>query len=124
MRLRVLTATVAAFLACLSIAQAATAPRILTLRDSGEKLVLHRGARLQLHLPERFRWLAPRIRGTSVRVTRIAFFRDPGYVAWSIVARSRGTAVVSTAGYPAGDGRSCDPGICAARLFRITLVVR
>ena len=124
MRRSVLIAAVAASLAFLSIAEAATAPKIVTLRNNGQKLTVHKGSRLQLRLPERYRWLAPRVRGTSVRVTRIEFFRDPGYVAWSVAARARGTAVVSTVAYGRSDGRTCDPGICAARLFRVTFVVR
>jgi hypothetical protein len=119
----VLIATAAASLACVSIAPAATAPKVVTLRNDGQRIAVRKGARLQLRLPERYRWLAPRVRGTSVRVTRIAFVRDPGYVAWSVVARSRGTAVVSTVAYARSDG-TCDPGICAARLFRVTFVVR
>jgi hypothetical protein len=123
MRRCLVIATVAVLLG-LSAAQAATAPKIVTLRNSGQKLAVHKGARLQLRLSERYRWLPPRVRGASVRLTRIEFVRDPGYVAWSIAARGRGTAVVSTVGYPKGDGGSCDPGMCAVRLFRVTFVVR
>lgn len=124
MRRYVLIGSVAALLAGLSVAQAATAPRIVTLRDNGQRLTLHKGTLLQLRLPDRYRWLAPRVRGTSVRVNRIAYFREPGYVAWSVAARARGTAVVSIVGYVQTAGMSCDPGICAPRLFRVTFVVR
>ena len=124
MRRHVLIATMAASLAGLSIAQAATAPKIVTLRNNGQELTEHKGARLQLRLPERYQWLAPRVRGTSVRLTRIAFFRDPGYVAWSVAARARGTSVVTVVGYGETTQRSCDPGPCSPHLFRVTFVVR
>lgn len=124
MRRWVLIACLVASLAVLSGAQGARAPKIVTLRNNGERLTLHKGAELQLRLPERYRWTAPRVRGTSVRLTRIAFFRDPGYLAWSVAARARGTAVISAVGYGESTSRSCDPGPCAPRLFRVTFVVR
>jgi hypothetical protein len=116
---------VAASLAAVSCAHATTAPRVVTLRDSGKTLTVRKGAQLQLHLTERLRWLPPRVRGTAVRLTRIEFIRDPGYLAWSVAARSRGTAVVTAVGYERESAqRSCDPGPCGPHLFRVTLVVR
>jgi hypothetical protein len=120
----VVIAALAASLAGISAAQAARAPKVVTLRNSGQALTVRKGAELQLRLSERYRWVAPRVRGTAVRLTPIAFVRDPGYLAWSIDARARGTAVVSAVGYGKSASESCDPGPCAPRLFRVRFVVR
>ncbi|HET7128992.1 MAG TPA: hypothetical protein VFJ93_07955 [Gaiellaceae bacterium] len=116
--------TIAASLFGLSYAQQTATPRVVTLRDSGKTLTVRKGAELQLHLTERYRWLSPRVRGSAVRLTRIEFIRDPGYRAWSIAARARGTAVVTATGYGESAGRRCDPGPCAPHLFRVTFAVR
>lgn len=118
-----LIAVVAASLALLPSAQAKRAPKVLTLRNSGARFTLHKGAQVQLHLTERYRWLEPRVHGRAVRLVPIEFFRDPGYLAWTVTARARGKAIVTAAGYGFGT-RGCDPGMCAARLFRVTFVVR
>jgi hypothetical protein len=112
----------AAFTA-VTCAQAATAPRVVTLRDSGRTLTARKGAHLELRLPEDDRWIGPRVRGDAVRLTRIQFVRDPGYLAWSVVAAARGTARVTAVGY-GESSRSCDPGPCAPKLLRVTFVVR
>jgi hypothetical protein len=118
-------AAVAAALVAVSCAQATSTPRLVTLRDSGKTLRVRKGAELQLRLPERLRWLPPRVRGTSVRLTRIEFIRDPGYLAWSVAARTHGTAVVTAVGYARESAqRTCDPGPCAPHLLRVTFVVR
>lgn len=119
----VLIVVVAASLALLPSALAKRAPRIVTLRNSGARFTLHKGAQVQLRLTERYRWLEPRVRGRAVRLTPIEFFRDPGYLAWTVAGRARGKAVVTIVGYGFG-ARQCDPGMCAARLFRVTFVVR
>jgi hypothetical protein len=122
---RLAAASLAASFVAVSCAQATTAPRLLTLRDSGKTFTARKGAELQLRLPESLRWLPPRVRGTAVRLTRIEFIRDPGYLAWSVAARTRGTAVVTAVGYVRESAqRRCDPGPCGPRLFRVTLVVR
>jgi hypothetical protein len=113
----------AAVLAGVTCAQAATAPRVVTLRDSGKTLTARKGVHLELRLPESERWVGPRVLGDAVRLTRIEFFRDPGYLAWSVVAVARGTARVTAVGY-GESSRSCDPGPCAPRLLRVTFVVR
>jgi len=116
-------AVVAASLALVPAAQATRAPKVVTLRDSGARLILQRGARVQLRLTERYRWHGPRIRGKAVRLQPIEYVRDPGYLAWTVTARARGRAVVTASGYGFGT-RECGPGLCAARLFRVTFVVR
>jgi len=118
-----LFAILAGSLTGFSCAHAATTPKVVTLRDSGKTLVVRKGAELQLRLTERYRWLAPRVRGTAVRLTRIEFIRDPGYRAWSVTARARGKAVVTAVGYGEST-QSCDPGPCSPRLFRVTFLVR
>jgi len=120
----VLIATLAASLVGLTCAQAAQAPKVVTLQANGKTLVVRKGAELQLRLTERYRWTVPRVRGTAVRLTRIAFFRDPGYLAWSVAARARGKAVVTAVGYSRSTEQGCDPGPCSPHLFRVTFVVR
>jgi hypothetical protein len=116
---------VAAFVAAAAVSQPATAPRIIGPADSGKTIAVQRGTRLELRLPERYRWTAPRTRGTAVRLTRIVFIRDPGYLAWSILARASGTATVTVVGYGTQRIRpGCDPGPCAPHLLRVTFVVR
>src|SRR5262249_4837614 len=112
----VLIAILAASLAALATAQAARAPRTVTLRDSGKTLLMRKGAELQLRLTERYQWLAPRVHGTAVRLVPITFVRDPGYRAWSVRARARGRAVVSAVGFGASRSGSCDPGPCSLHL--------
>lgn len=119
-----LVATLAASLVKLAYAHAATAPKILTLRDSGKTVSVRKGEHLELRLNERYRWLKPRMRGGAVGVSRILFVRDLGYVAWSIAARARGKAVVTAVVYRVSSGSRCDPGPCSPHLFRVTLVVR
>jgi hypothetical protein len=91
--------------------------------DQSVSRPLHRGAQVQLRLTERYRWHGPRVRGKAVRLVPIEYFRDPGYLAWTVTARARGKAVVTAFGYGFG-ARQCGPGLCAARLFRVTFVVR
>lgn len=116
-------AVVAASLALLPAAHATRAPKVVTLRNSGGRLTLRKGAQVELRLTERYRWHGPRVRGRAIRLVPIRFFRDPGYLAWTVTARARGKAVVTAAGYGFGT-RECGPGLCAARLFRVTFVVR
>ena len=110
---RVLIAVAAFSLAVLSGAQAARrAPNVVTLRNSGQTLTMRKGRQVELRLTERYRWDGPRVRGKAVRLTPIEFFVDPGYRAWTVTARRRGTAVVTAVGYGA-----------STRRFRVTFVV-
>jgi hypothetical protein len=116
---------IAAFAAAAAPMQQGATPRVIGPADSGKTITVRRGAQLELRLPGRYRWTAPRVRGTAIRLTRIVFIRDPGYLAWSIVARARGTATVTAVGYGALPIRAnCDPGPCAPHLLRVTFVVR
>jgi hypothetical protein len=124
MRGCVLIATIAIAITSLSCAQAATAPKVVTMRNSGATFTVKKGTELQLRLTERYRWSAPRVRGTAVRLIPIEFIRDPGYLAWSVKARARGKAVVTAVGYGQSSGERCDPGPCEPHLFRVTFVVR
>lgn len=124
MRRLVPVATLAASFIVLSCAQAATAPKIVTMRNSGATFTMHKGAHLQLRLTERYRWSGPSVKGSAVRLVPIEFIRDPGYRAWALTARARGKAVVTAVGYGANKPGSCDPGPCSPHLFRVTFVVR
>ena len=117
---RISIAVASLSLAVLTGAQAARAPSIVTLRHSGKTLTMRKGSQVELRLTERYRWVGPRVRGKAVRLTPIEFFVDPGYKAWTVAARRRGTAVVTAVGYRT----ACDPGPCAPRRFRVTFVVR
>lgn len=64
------------------------------------------------------------MRGGAVALTRILFIRDPGYLAWSLDARARGTARITATGYGEQARRGCDPGPCAPRLLVLRFVVR
>ena len=118
-----LIAIIAASLALLPSAQARRAPKVVTLRHNGARLTLHKGAQVQLRLSERYRWRGPRVRGKAVHLVPIQFFTDPGYLAWTVTARDRGKSVVTASSYGFGT-RQCGPDLCAARLFRVTFVVR
>jgi hypothetical protein len=124
MRRLVPIATLATSFAVLSCAQAAVAPKIVTMRNNGATLTMHKGAHRQLHLTERYRWSGLRVKGSAVRAVQIDFIRDPGYRAWDLTAHARGKAVLTAVGYGANKPGSCDPGPCSPRLFRVTLVVR
>jgi len=104
--------------------QASPAPQTITLADSGKSFSLRKGAQVELRLPERFRWSGPHVRGAAVRLTRILFIRDPGYLAWSLSAGARGTARVTATGHGEVATRGCDPGPCAPHLLVLTFVVR
>jgi hypothetical protein len=56
MRHCVVVATLAALLTVLGCAQAAKAPKVVNLRNNGDKLTMRKGAEVQLRLTERFRW--------------------------------------------------------------------
>ena len=122
-RRRLLTVALAASLLVLPAAQARRAPRIVTLRNDGARVTLHKGERVQLHLSGRYRWRGPRVRGRAVSLERIQYAADPGYLAWSVTALARGKTVVKASGYGFGT-RECGSHRCAARVFRVTFVVR
>jgi hypothetical protein len=116
---------VAAFATAATAFQPATLPNVIGPADSGKTITMQRGAHLELRLPERYRWTAPQVHGTAVRLMRIVFIQDPGYLAWSILARARGTATVTAVGYGVPSIQpTCDPGLCAPHLLRVTFVVR
>ncbi|HJU36253.1 MAG TPA: hypothetical protein VJ716_02405 [Gaiellaceae bacterium] len=119
----ILIAALAAWLVLLPAAQGKRAPRIVTLRDNGARLTLRKGVRVQLRLTERYRWRGPRVRGRAVRLEPIQHLGDPGYLAWTVAARASGKAVVRAYGYGFGT-RECGSHQCAARVFRVTFVVR
>jgi len=122
MALRLLTlATLCAVSAAAALAS--TNPSITT-RDNGKTFTVRRGGTLTLRLPERPRWLNPRVSGTAIRLTQVTFVRDPGYREWSVAAHARGTATITVVHYAASSQTGCDPGPCAPRLFRVTIRVR
>jgi hypothetical protein len=123
MRRLVPIATLAVSFVVLSCAQAAVAPKIVTIRNSGATLTVQKGAHRQLHLTARYPWGGLRVKGSAVRAVGIYFLRDPGYRAWDLMAQARGKAVVTAVGY-ANEPGNCDRGTCSPRFFRVTFVVR
>ena len=122
MALRLLT--IAALCAVFATAALASTRPAITTRDNGKTFTVRRGGTLTLRLQERPRWLNPRVSGTAVRLTQVNFLRDPGYREWSVAARAAGTAKITAVRYAASSVPGCDPGPCAPRLFRVTIVVR
>jgi predicted secreted protein len=100
---------------------ASTSP-VITTRDNGKTFTVRTGGTLALRLPERPRWLNPKVTGTAIRLTQVNFFRDPGYRQWSISALTPGTAKISAVRYAVRQ-TGCDLGPCGPRLFRVTIVV-
>jgi predicted secreted protein len=118
---------IVALLAASAVAAASasgTSTPVVTLRDSGKTFTVRTGRELTLRLTERYRWTGPRVRGNAVRLTPVDYFRDPGYLEWSIDALAHGTARIAATGYAESGTRGCDPGPCSPRLFRVTIVVR
>jgi len=124
MRRFVPVAAIATSLAVLSCAQAAVAPKIVTLRNNGATLTMQKGAHRQLHLTNQYQWSGLRVKGSAVRAVGIYFLRDPGYRAWDLMAQTRGKTVITAVGYGANKPGSCDPGPCSPRYFHVTLLVR
>jgi predicted secreted protein len=96
---------------------------VITQRDSGKTFRVRLEGALTLRLSERYRWTGPRVHGTAIRLIPVNYIRDPGFHEWTIRAKARGTARVTAVGYSVEGGRNCDPGPCAPRLFRVTVLV-
>lgn len=93
-----LVASLAALAACGGSAaqpasEPAPTPRVVTLRHDGRTFTLRVGREVEIHLPQRS-WVERRPTSRAVEVAPINFFRDPGYAAWTVVARRPGRAVV------------------------------
>lgn len=116
--------TLAAFCGVCTTAALATTTPAITAKDNGKTFTVRPSGTLTLRLPEGPHWLNPRVSGTAIRLTQVNFFRDPGYRQWSVAARSRGTAAITVVHYAATAQTGCDPGPCAPRLFRVTILVR
>jgi len=109
------TATVAGLVLVLG-ASAASPP--ITQAQSGRTFRLRVGSSATLHLADTWVWSAPRLSSRAVALTPIMYFRDPGFTAWDVRARARGTATIRSVGKPA-----CSPCGLATRLFHVTIVV-
>ena len=96
---------------------ASAAPPI-TQAQSGRTYRLRVGGSATLHLVHSWAWSAPRLSSRAIELTPIMYFRDPGFTAWDIRARARGTATIRSVGTPV-----CSPCGLATRLFSVTIVV-
>jgi len=87
---------------------ATPAPATLTRADSGKTVSIPRSAEAELRLPHG--WRQPALRGTSVELTPIAYFADPGFDAWRVEPVRKGLTAITSRG-PSG------------RRFRVTVRV-
>ena len=120
MALRVLLLVVACVLLVPGVSGAGG--RVITERDSGKTFTLRQARNLTLRLSDGWRWMEPRVKGKAVRLVKVDYFADPGFLEWEVDAHLRGTARISAVGYRQ-DG-DCNAGPCAPRRFRVTIVVR
>ena len=111
---------VAAALGVAAAAAAGTyAPLVINQGDSGERIVLPRRRLASLRLSNRWLWSAPRLRGKTVRLSRVEYKRNPGFNEWVIERRARGASTITSNGR--ANCRNCD---LRRRHFRVTVVVR
>jgi hypothetical protein len=96
--------------------------RVITEHDSGKTFTVRQARSLALRLSDGWRWVGPRVKGKAVRLVKVDYFADPGFLEWEVDARLRGSARISAVGYRQ-DG-DCNAGSCAPRKFRVTIVVR
>jgi hypothetical protein len=73
----------------------APGPRVVTERDSGKTILLHRGASASLRLGHGSIWREPHVSSGAVELTQVYYFRDPGFTEWTVDAVARGRAVVT-----------------------------
>jgi hypothetical protein len=97
--------------------------RVITQRDTGKTFTVRAGGELTLRLSTRWRWTEPRVKGAAVRLVRVDYFVDPGFLEWEVDARARGSARISAVGH-LQDAPSCEPAPCSPRRFRVRVVVR
>jgi hypothetical protein len=97
--------------------------RVITQRDTGKTFTVRAGGELTLRLSTRWRWTPPRVKGGAVRLVRVDYFTDPGFLEWEVDGRARGSARITAVGQ-VQDPSTCDPTPCPPRPFRIRVVVR
>lgn len=98
------------------------APAIITQSDGNRVFQLRVGATAQLQLSEGpVSWSDPQVSSPAVRLTPIAFIRDPGYRAWTVTGVTPGQATISAYGQP-----HCSPGTACpmyVQVFQVTVQV-
>ena len=85
------------------------APQTITEVDSGESFTLAAGSQRRLRLSGEYSWSEPTLRGDSVELARVDYFRDPGFSEWTVVAVRPGTATIAARGTPACAGQQRCP---------------
>jgi hypothetical protein len=83
------------------------APQMITELASGSSFALAAGAETRLRLSGKYEWSEPTVRGEAVELTRVDYFRDPGYSEWTVLAVRPGTATIEARGTPACAGQGC-----------------
>jgi len=73
----------------------AAGPRVVTERDTGKTIVLHRGTSASLRLRNGSIWGEPHASSDAIELTQVFYFRDPGFTEWTVDAVARGKAVLT-----------------------------
>lgn len=96
----------------------AAAPLVITAADSGKTFTVMSGTIARLRLSDRWRWTAPRVSGSVMRLVAVHYRTNPGYREWEIRPVASGQASIRSLGLPSC--RSCTLG---ERRFRVLILV-
>jgi predicted secreted protein len=81
------------------------APQTITEVDSGKSFMLSAGSETRLRLSGEYVWSEPTVHGDAVELTRVDYFRDPGFSEWAVRAVQPGTARIAARGTPGCAGQ-------------------
>jgi predicted secreted protein len=95
------------------------APRTITEADRGKSFTLSPGSETSLRLSGDYVWSEPTVSGAAVQLTRVDYFRDPGFSEWMVRAVQAGKATIESRGTCAGQERCPDDPI----RFRVQITV-
>ena len=88
---------------------ARAAPQTITEGNSGESFTLASGSETHLRLSGKYAWSEPTVRGDAVQLTRVDYFRDPGFSEWMVRAVQQGTTSIGARGTPDCAGQAGCP---------------
>jgi predicted secreted protein len=97
------------------------APQTITEADSGESFRLSADSETRLRLSGEYVWSEPSVHGNAVELTRVDYFRDPGFSEWAVRAVQPGTARIEARGTPACAGQERCPD--APLRFQVEITV-
>jgi hypothetical protein len=93
----------------------------ITAADSGRSFTLAAGDETSLRLSSGYVWSEPEVSGSSVELSPVDYFQDPGFSGWLVHAAAPGTATISSLGEPACAGQHGCPD--EPLRFRVTITV-